>query len=147
MTSFMHAIAAMVADGFTPTIAAGVAMALILWAIAYFRGNVPGGLAAVYCLLLTAGCVVIFYRNEPLAGTASIELQATISRQQVRDMSGQRCATLMQGKITPLPVRRVVCPPGAAAECTATLDVPSDQAGALLAASQTLSITALAACQ
>ena len=56
---------------FTLAIAAGAAMVLMLAAIAYFRGNVPGFLAALYCLLLTVGCVVIFYRNASHSPAAS----------------------------------------------------------------------------
>jgi hypothetical protein len=44
-------------------------------------------------------------------------------------------------------VREIVCPAGAGADCTATLDVPADQVRALLAAGQSLSVSALVACQ
>jgi L-lactate permease len=69
-------------SAFTLAIAAGVAMVLILAAIAFFRGNVPGLLAALYSLLLTVGCVVIFYRNTSHSPAASVALQATVARQE-----------------------------------------------------------------
>jgi hypothetical protein len=47
----------------------------------------------------------------------------------------------------PIPVRDIVCPAGTGADCTATLDVPADQVRALLAAGQSLSVSALVACQ
>jgi hypothetical protein len=136
---------------FTLAIAAGAAMVLIpaaiLAAIAYFRGNVPAFLAALYCLLLTVGCVVIFYRNASHSPAASVAMQATVSRQQLMDINGRPCATLIPGQSRPIPVREIVCPAGAGADCTATLDVPADQVRALLAAGQSLSVSALVACQ
>jgi len=68
---------------FTLAVAAGVATGLILAPIAYYRGNVPGFLAALYCLLLTAGCVVIFNRNASHPPAASVAVQATVYRQRL----------------------------------------------------------------
>jgi hypothetical protein len=132
---------------FTLAIAAGVAMALILAAIASSRGNVPGFLAALYCLLLTAGCVVIFFRSAFHSPAASVAIQATVSRQRLMDMNGRPCATLIPGQNRPTPVSEIVCPAGAGADCTATLDVPTDQVHALLTAGQSLSVSAFVACQ
>jgi hypothetical protein len=132
----------------TLAIAAGSAMVLILAAIAYFRGDVPFTLAALYFLLLTAGCVVIFYRNASHSSATSVVMQATVSRQRLMDMNGRRCATLMPpDQIRPIPVREIVCLGGAGADCTAMLDVPGDQVRALLAAGQALSVSAFVACQ
>jgi hypothetical protein len=122
---------------------AGAAMVLILTAITYSRGNVPSFLAALYCLLLTVGCVVIFSHSP----AALVAMQATVSRQQLKDMNGRVCATLIQGQSRPTPVREIVCPAGAGADCMATLDAPADQVRALLAAGQSLSVSALVACQ
>jgi hypothetical protein len=133
---------------FTLAIAAGAAMVLILAAIAFLRGNVPGFLAALYCLLLTVGCVVIFYGNASHSPAASVVMQATVSRERLRDMNGSPCAaTLMPGQSRPIPVREIVCPASAGADCTATLDVPADQVRALLASGQSLFVSALVACQ
>src|SRR5689334_11691105 len=108
-------------SAFTLAIAAGVAIVLLLVAIAFFRGNVPGFLAAFYCLLLTVGCVVIFYRNASDSAAASVAMQATVSRQRLMDISSRPCATLIPGQTRPIPVREIVCPAGAGTDCTATL--------------------------
>jgi hypothetical protein len=131
----------------TLAIAAGAVMVLTLAAIAYCRGNVPGFLAALYCLLLTVGCVVIFYRDASHSPAASVATQATVSRQRLMDANGRPCATLIPGQRTPIPVREIVCPAGVGADCTATLDVPADQVRALLAPDRSLSVSALVACQ
>jgi hypothetical protein len=134
-------------SAFTLAIAAGVAIGVILVAIAFFRGNVPGFLAAFYCLLLTVGCVVIFYRNASHSPTASVAVQATVSRQRLMDLNGHPCATLIPDQGRPIPVRGVACPPGDSADCAATLDVPAEQVRALLAPGKSLSVSALVACQ
>jgi hypothetical protein len=132
-------------SGFTLTLIAGIVLVLILAAIAYFRGNVPSFLAALYCFLLTMGCVVIFYRNASPAAT--VAMQATISRQRLMDLSGHQCATLMPDQGRPIPVRGAACPADGNADCTATLDVPADQVRTLLAPGKSLSVSALVACQ
>jgi hypothetical protein len=133
---------------FTLAIVVGVALALILVGIAFFRGNVPSFLAALYCFLLTIGCVVIFYRSASHSRAASVAMQATVSRQRLMDLNDHPCAaTLMPGQSRPIPVREIVCPPSASADCTATLDVPADQVRALLASGQSLFVSTLVACR
>jgi hypothetical protein len=132
-------------SGFTLAIVAGVVLVLILVAIAYFRGNVPSFLAALYCFLLTMGCVVIFYRNASPAAT--VAMQVTVSRQRLMDLNGHPCATLIPDQGRPIPVRGAACPADGSADCTATLDVPADQVRALLAPGKPLSVNGLVACQ
>jgi hypothetical protein len=129
----------------TLAFAAAVVMGLVLPAIAYYRGNVPGGLAALYCLLLTVGCVVIFYRIVP--HSPLIAMQATVSRQRLMDLNGHPCATLIPDQVRPIPVRGAACPADGSTDCTATLDVPADQVRALLAPGKPLSVSGLVACQ
>jgi len=128
------------------TIAACAATVLILAAIAYFRGNVPGFLAAIYCLLLTLGCVVIFYRAALHSPAAFVAVQASVSRPLVVDRAGRQCATLIPAQDRPAVVRDVVCPAGARVDCIATLDVPADQLRAWLTAAQPLGISAFVTC-
>jgi hypothetical protein len=139
-------LAAAMSD-FTLAIAAGIVMALILIAIASFRGNVPGLLAALYCLMLSVGCWLIFNRSAARLPAASVAIQATVSRQRLMDMNGRPCVTLASVQSQPTPVSEIVCPAGAGAECTATLNVPSDQVRALLAGGQSLSVSAFVACK
>jgi len=127
----------------TLTIAGATTMALILIVISYSRGNVPGFLAALYCLLLTVGCVVIFSHSP----AALVAVQASVSRQQLKELTGRVCATLIQGQSRPIPVREIVCPAGADVDCMATLNAPADQMGALLVTGKSLSVSALLACQ
>ena len=147
MSGFTRAVAAAVTSDFTPAIITALVITLILGAIAFVRGNVPGFLAAFYCLLLTVGCLVIFYRNASHSPPASVAVQATVSRQRVMDANGRPCAAVIPGQSSPIPVREIVCPAGAGADCIATLDAPWDQARALLAAGQSLSVSALIACE
>jgi hypothetical protein len=126
---------------------AGTVMVLMLAAIANYRGNVPGFLGALYCLLLTVGCIAIFDRNASHSPAASVAMQATVSRQLLMDTTDRPCATLIPGQSRPIPVREIVCPASAGADCTATLGVPADQVRALLAAGQSLSVSAFGACQ
>lgn len=127
--------------------AASVAvMMLILAAMAYIRGNVPGFLAAVYCLLLTLGCVVIFHRSASHSPAAPVAIQAPVSRQLLTGMNGRPCAALISGQSQPIAVREIVCLAGAGADCTSTLDVPADRVHSLLAVGQSLSVIAVAGC-
>jgi hypothetical protein len=123
-----------------------VVMVLILAAMAYLRGNVPGFLAAAYCLLLTLGCVVIFHRSASRSPATPVAIQAPVSRQLLTGMNGRPCAALISGQTQPIPVREIVCLAGAGGDCTSTLDVPADRMRSLLAVGQSLGVVAVAGC-
>ena len=123
-----------------------VVMIAILGLTSFFRGNVPGFLAAAYCLLLTIGCAVIFHRSASHSQAVAIAIQAPVSRQVLTGVNGRPCNAVISSHSEPIAVREIICIAGAGADCTATLDVPANRASSLLAADQSLRVIAVAAC-
>jgi hypothetical protein len=126
---------------------AAMTMVLILAGTVYFSGNIRGVLAALYCLLLTAGCALILSRHLFDSPATSVAMQTSISRQRVLEIGAGQCAKLVPGSIRPMAVRGIVCPAAFDADCVATLDVPADQLRTLLTVGQSVSVSGWVACQ